>query len=535
MAEDSEIRTKILAAARAAVARQGKFTMREVCAETGLARGVVSRCFGGKEGLTAALVAEDLKSLSGIIASPPEHPMSLPQAVGENIFYIDAAATVAPAREPRIPRRGEIGRALEERQVKDVEGAMKAETEAGRAPDAWLERRLRVFERALNNIELREEKSGRERTDGLGALEEGLRQMREALAQGEAQSRAAALELRAQLDEMTLRIGTLEIAQMDRALVPQPLLPEPDFTPLSDPAPELAEEASEEKREEAPDSFIAQARRSAQAAQIAAQSTAQAEPANDDKKLRIRWFVIAAVVLILVFASATIAFAKLAQSDAARLIVVNGVAHRHLALLPAERLAALADGGDARARTLIAQDYLRGEGLPQNDVAAARWSLLAAAQGQPVAQYMLGTLYQQGAGLASDPHAAFRWFQAAALQGNRKAMHNLAIAYAQGQGVEKNPQESARWFARAAMLGYVDSQFDLAVLYERGEGVPQSLSDAYKWYAIAAAQGDAPSAERIEVLRTQLAPADIAAAARAAKAFTPEPFSAAANIVPGKI
>ena len=538
VAEEQETRAAILAAARAALAANGKFTLRDL----GASRAVTTRLFGGKDGVLAALAAEDLQNLSGIIAAPDAVATPLPQAVGasENIFYIDSNTAPAP-REARLPRRGEIGKVLEERQIRETETAMKAETEAGRAPDAWLERRLRVFERALNNIETREEKSERDRMSGLSALEEGLRQMQDALKQNEAAHRTASAELRGQMDELILRIGALEIARIAAAPAPEPLRVESNFSPLADCDIEVitvpAHEEDAPKAADAPmgDSFIAQARRSAQAAaQLAAETP---EPVKPDplRIFRNRWALIAAMAALFLIATAAFALGDLTQPGPAPRLAVNGVTHLHPALSGAERLQVLADGGNAQARTLVALHYLRGEGVPQSDAAAARWARMAATQGDAVAQYVLATLYHQGSGVPQDSRAAFGWFEAAALQGNRKAMHDLAIAYAQGQGVQKNPQEAAHWFARAALLGYVDSQFDLAVLYERGEGVPQSLNDAYKWYAIAAAQGDAPSASRIEALRTQLPPAVISAEQREAGAFVPLKFDAGVNNAPDTI
>ena len=93
---------------------------------------------------------------------------------------------------------------------------------------------------------------------------------------------------------------------------------------------------------------------------------------------------------------------------------------------------ALADSGDATAETMLALAYLRGAGVGSDEAAAMRWSMAAAAQGQPVAEYLLGTLYLDG---NRDQAQAARWFRAAAAQGNIKAMHNLAIAYAEGLGV----------------------------------------------------------------------------------------------------
>jgi localization factor PodJL len=149
-----------------------------------------------------------------------------------------------------------------------------------------------------------------------------------------------------------------------------------------------------------------------------------------------------------------------------------------------------------------------------------------------MAAYRLGTLYERGHGVPTDTAKAIQLYGIAAKQGNRKAMHNLAVAFAGGAGVPKNLQQAAEWFTKAADLGLSDSQFNLAVLYERGMGVPQSLTDAYKWYAIAAAQGDAESKSRVDALSTQLAPADKAAAQKAADGFQAKPLNRAANTAP---
>ena len=197
---------------------------------------------------------------------------------------------------------------------------------------------------------------------------------------------------------------------------------------------------------------------------------------------------------------------------------------------PLQRLAQLANAGNANAETMLGLKYLEGDSVTQNDTEAAKWLSKAAAQGEAIAEYRLGTLYERGRGVPSDAAKAAHWYQQAATHGNRKAMHNLAVAFAEGAGVQKNYSEAARWFSKAASLGLADSQFNLAVLYERGLGVPQSLVDAYKWYAIAASQGDTESKSRIDALATQLSADERAAAQKAATGFRPQPLNRAANV-----
>jgi localization factor PodJL len=194
----------------------------------------------------------------------------------------------------------------------------------------------------------------------------------------------------------------------------------------------------------------------------------------------------------------------------------------------ADKVLAAANGGNDVAETIMGLRNLDAG----DSVAAFQWLEKAALQGQPVAEYSLGTLYERGQGVTASPAFALKWYLAAANQGNRKAMHNLAVAYAEGSAGPKNTQEAARWFAQAAALGLSDSQFNLAVLYERGDGVPQSLIDSYKWYAIAATGGDAESKARIAVLKSQLSATDRQAAERAAQNFRPEALNRIANVPP---
>jgi localization factor PodJL len=204
-----------------------------------------------------------------------------------------------------------------------------------------------------------------------------------------------------------------------------------------------------------------------------------------------------------------------------------GVAYRAEPRDSLGRLIALADSGDARAQTVLALAYLRGQwGAPANDAAAKRWSLAAAEQGVPMAQYVAGTLTGK-----EDAAQAFNWFEQAALRGNIKAMHNLAIAYAQGDGTPEDDRRAAAWFNRAANQGYVDSQFDLAVLFERGQGVTQNRVAALKWYLIAAKGGDGPSKSRAEQLRSEMPADEIVRAELLVAEWRAQPRDQAANAV----
>jgi localization factor PodJL len=195
-------------------------------------------------------------------------------------------------------------------------------------------------------------------------------------------------------------------------------------------------------------------------------------------------------------------------------------------------LATLAEAGNRDAALLLGLNYLHGAGVAADQPKAALFIRRAAQLGDPVAQYWLGNLYEHGDGVRPNADEAVRWYEAAATHGNRKAMHALGVAYAEGHGTPQNYAEAARWFTKAANQGVINSQFNLGVLFERGLGVKQSLLDAYRWYALAAAQNDEESRARVEALKTQLNPSDIAEAERAAATFRAADADPAANDAP---
>ena len=438
---DLDDKAKLLAAARALLARGNtKFSIAMLCAEAGVERTAFREHFTGKAALLAALMA------------PPS----------------------SSAPEPAVA-----------------------------APDAWLERRLRVFERALNTLEVKAETAARDQARAMAALEEKL------LALGAAQASVPAetAVFVPQDAEDAIVSQETEAQQEDKAA--------PDFPPL----------------EIAPTPLLSRA----QMADVLQAARGKARPVPEAPGprtgARLRWLAIGALSLMTLFLCAGLTLGDTARATSADL-AGSGTTSRQVAPAGLARTIALADAGDAGARVALSVAYLRGADVKQDSIAAMRWSAAAARDGNPVAQYVLGTLYGQGIGVAADPVRALDLFNAAAAGGNLKAMHNLAIAYAEGLGTDKDEALAAEWFARAAARGYIDAAFDLGVLYERGLGVKQDLKQALKWYGIAAMAGDAPARERADFLKSQVSPAEAAFAADQARDFTPLPALVSANRLP---
>jgi localization factor PodJL len=415
---------------------------------------------------------------------------------------------------------------------------------------ARMERRLGILEKAFADIVERHETSLREREAVLSAVGEDVLALRNHVDQSEKHQAGATAELRAALAQACMRLNGLEAG---RPAVPGFTFPEPQaeteipVAAAPAPAPEIRVEEVAPNAE--PDSYLAAARRAANAA-IAEKDKSAGLVAAPRRKGRSRLVllgcaaplaIVAAAVFVLNRHPVTAKPATPAAPPQQIAVVVpppppasprteaEPASPAQTEAAPIGELRERAKAGDAKAERDIGLKYLAGDGVALNEEEAARWLLRAAYSGEPMAEYWLGTLYARGRGVPEDASQANHWYEAAAKQGNRNAMHSFAVANFDGLGMEKNQVEAVRWFTKAAELGFLDSEFNLAVLYERGAGVPQNLAEAYKWYAIAAAQGDKEAASHVTALAKALKPAELTSASRAAAEFKPQPADESAN------
>jgi len=185
------------------------------------------------------------------------------------------------------------------------------------------------------------------------------------------------------------------------------------------------------------------------------------------------------------------------------------------------RLAAA--NGDPSAEFEVGARIAEGKGPDQNFKQAAKWYQRSASKGFAQAQYRLGTLYERGLGVKADEPRAKEWYARAAEQGNIKAMHNLAVLSANGKTGSPDYGLAARWFTQAAEGGLADSQFNLAVLYENGLGVPADMRQSYKWLSLAARRGDKEAVRRRDIMKGKLTAGEIAEAEKLADGFRPRP------------
>lgn len=160
--------------------------------------------------------------------------------------------------------------------------------------------------------------------------------------------------------------------------------------------------------------------------------------------------------------------------------------------------------------------YLRGD----YQTALNEWKPLAE-QGHAEAQNMMGYMYRFGEGVESDFKLARKWYRLSADQGNATAQNNLGVMYRLGLGGDQDYKEAFYWFRRAADQGNGGAQNHLGLMYYKGEGVEQDKIQAYKWAYLSAQQGLEPAIQALEMLETELTPAQIQSAREMARAWKP--------------
>ncbi|MCJ2060433.1 hypothetical protein MKL09_28395 [Methylobacterium sp. J-048] len=258
-------------------------------------------------------------------------------------------------------------------------------------------------------------------------------------------------------------------------------------------------------------SFIAAARRAAQAAQaeLAAEAPAErrdlraqkgeSEPAASgesrfdrlraeiNRRRRPLLLGLAAIVLAL---GALQAISMRASDEAPRAVQTTQVAppRTEPAREPRQEAAA-----EAPAPKAPIADPLTTQALPSPPPADSRPATAKAAvpqvSGMNTMQAELGTL----------PPILAKVKQAA-LDGDGAAIWDLATREADGRGMPRDLAMAAKLFEKLAAAGYAPAQYKLAGHYEKGSGVVRDLDKAKLWYGRAAEQGHARSMHNLAVL-----------------------------------
>lgn len=90
--------------------------------------------------------------------------------------------------------------------------------------------------------------------------------------------------------------------------------------------------------------------------------------------------------------------------------------------------------------------------------------------------------------------------RAAAMKGDAAAAYEIGTRFAEGKGVAVNLDEAAKWYDRAAQAGVVPAIFRLGTFYEKGLSVKKDSDIARRYYMQAAERGNAKAMHNLAVL-----------------------------------
>ena len=102
---------------------------------------------------------------------------------------------------------------------------------------------------------------------------------------------------------------------------------------------------------------------------------------------------------------------------------------------------------------------MSGRGVSEDYRQGFQWSMKAAEQGSPEAQYNLGLYFSEGKGVQQNYAQAVKWYSAAMVQNYAWAYNNMAYLYINGTGVVKNVQKAFEMVDNAIKIDPNNLQF----------------------------------------------------------------------------
>ena len=149
--------------------------------------------------------------------------------------------------------------------------------------------------------------------------------------------------------------------------------------------------------------------------------------------------------------------------------------------------------GNAIAQFLLGKMYLLGVGIGQNDKKAAEFFRQAANQESALAQLLLGLMHESGAGgIEKSDEKAVELYQQAVKQGNADAQVQLGLMHETGRGgIEQSNEKAVELYQQAADQNNAAAHLYLGNMYFGGRGVGQSDEKAVELFQKAADQNNA--------------------------------------------
>jgi TPR repeat protein len=106
-------------------------------------------------------------------------------------------------------------------------------------------------------------------------------------------------------------------------------------------------------------------------------------------------------------------------------------------------------------------------------------------------------------------------------QGDPSAQFRLGSLHENGDGVPRDFAKARQWYETAAAQGEAKAQFYLGIQSAYGEGGTLDLVQAYMWYSLAAGNGNAHAPGYRDDLVRQMTPAQLIEAQKRVRAWKP--------------
>ncbi len=273
-----------------------------------------------------------------------------------------------------------------------------------------------------------------------------------------------------------------------------------------------------------PASFIAAARRAAQAAQASAARTRRPGPHGRDTIAarsgnaastiararsflvqRRRPILLSIAGLVLVLGALEVARVSMGSEGRANLgaIEAAGASARGLpsaAPSPDARDAGIVGGPTAKQDAALPSGQLSAESSAK-DPAVAALALPTGVPGGTRATAGVATWPAPGADPA--PNGLGEGLRAKAAAGDAAAQYEVALRLADGRTVTRDPKLAATWFEKAASQGFAPAQYRLGSAYEKGIGVSRDAALASAWYGRAADAGNIRAMHNLAVMAAE--------------------------------
>ena len=138
----------------------------------------------------------------------------------------------------------------------------------------------------------------------------------------------------------------------------------------------------------------------------------------------------------------------------------------------------LAETGDIFAQNELANLYLYGDGIEEDEEEGVKWLKRSADAGHWISIMDLADCYSDGIGVSQDKLKAIDLYKRVYELGSGEAANRIGVIYHN----QNNSEEAVKWYRKGFDKGYDWSGYNLALSYSNGTGVPQDKQKALELY-----------------------------------------------------